>query len=54
MARINDSIINQGPLGRHFTHIGYQDEIGCDEVMPYFRDVDQMFSLEGHVVPFII
>ena len=45
---LNYSIIEQGPLGRHFTHIGHQDEKGCDKVMPYFRDVHQMFGLEVH------
>ena len=51
---MNDDIIEQGPLGRHFTHIGCRDEIECDEVMPYLGDVGQMFGLEVHYVPFIV
>ena len=51
---MNYGIIEQGPLGRHFTHIGRRDETGCDEVMPYFGDVGEMFVLEVHDVPFII
>ena len=51
---LNDGIIEQDPLGRHFTHIGRRDETGCDEVMPYLGDVVQMFSLEVHCVPFIV
>ena len=51
---LNFDIIEQGPLSRHFTHIGRRDETGCDEVMPYFGDVGQMFGLEVHDVPFIV
>ena len=51
---LNDGIIEQGPLSRHFAHIGRRDETGCDEVMPYLGNVSQVFSLEVHYVPFIV
>ena len=51
---LNDGIIEQGPLGRHFTYFGYPDEKGCDEVMSYLGHVGQMFGLEVHCVPFIV
>ena len=51
---LNDGIIEQGPLGCHFTHIGRRDKTGCYEVIPYFGDVGQVFGLEVHYVPFIV
>ena len=51
---LDDGIIEQGPLSRHFTHISCRDETGCDEVMPYLRNVGQVFGLEVHYVPFIV
>ena len=36
---LDDGIVEQGPLGRHFAHIGRQDETPYDEVMPYLRNV---------------
>ena len=51
---LDDGIIEQGPLGRHFTHISRRDETRCDEVMPNLRNVGQVFSLEVHGVPFTV
>ena len=51
---LNDGIVEQGPLSRHFTHIGRRDETGYDEVMPYLGNVGQVFSLEVHCMPFIV
>ena len=51
---LNYNIIKQGPLGHHFTHIGHQDETRCDEVMPYLGNIDQMFGLKVHCMPFIV
>ena len=31
---LNDIIVQQGALGRHFTYIGSQNKAGSDEVMP--------------------
>ena len=50
----DDGIVDQGPLGRHFTHISGRDETRCDEVMAYLRNVGQVFSLELLSVPFTI
>ena len=51
---LDDGIVEQGPLGCHFSHIGHRDETRCDEVMPYLRNVGQVFGLEVHYVPFIV
>ena len=51
---LDDGIVEQGLLGRHFTHISRRDETRCDEVMPYLRNVGQVFGLEVHDVPFTI
>ena len=51
---LDDGIVEQGPLGRHFTHISHRDETRCDEVMPYLRNVGQVFGLEVHGVPFTV
>ena len=51
---LDDGIVEQGPLGHHFAHISRQDETRCDEVMPYLRNVSQVFVLEVHYVPFIV
>ena len=51
---LDDGIVEQGPLGRHFSHISRQDETCCDEVMPYLRNVGQVFGHEVHCVPFIV
>ena len=51
---LDDGIVEQGPLGRHFAHIGRRDEPLCDEVMSYLRNVGQVFGLEVHCVPFTV
>ena len=51
---LDDGIIEQGTLGRHFTHIHRRNETQCDEVMPYLGDVGQRFGLEMHRMPFTI
>ena len=51
---LDDGIVEQGPLSRHFTHIGHRDETGGDEMMPYLRNVGQVFGLEVYCVPFIV
>ena len=51
---LDDGIVEQGPLGRHFAHIVLRDEMRCDEVMPHLRNVGQVFGLEVHYVPFIV
>ena len=51
---LDDGIVEQGPLGRHFSYIGRWDEMRCDEVMPYLRNVGQVFFLEVHCVPFTV
>ena len=51
---LDDGIVEQGPLGHRFAHISRRDETQCDEVMPYLRNVGQVFGLEVHCVPFII
>ena len=51
---LDNGIVEQGPLGRHFTHISRQNEMQCDEVMSYLRNVGQMFGLEVHSMPFTV
>ena len=51
---LDNGIVEQCPLGRHFTHISCRNETRCDEVMPYIRNVGQMFGLEVHNVPFTV
>ena len=51
---LDNGLVEQGSLGRHFTHISHQNETRCDEVMPYLRNVGQMFGLEVHSVPFTV
>ena len=51
---LDDGIVEQGPLGRHFKQISRRDEKRCDEVMPYLRNVGQVFSLEVHFMPFTV
>ena len=36
---LNNSIVQQGSLGSHFTYIGSWNEARSDEVMPRFRDI---------------
>ena len=51
---LDDGIVEQGPLSRHFTHISHWDETRCDEVIPYFRNVGQVFGLEVYCMPFTV
>ena len=51
---LDDGIVEQGPLGRHFAHISRRDETRIDEVMPYLRNVGQVFGLKVHCLPFIV
>ena len=43
---LNDGIIEQGTLGRHFTHIRRWNETRRDEVTPDFGDKCQMLGFE--------
>ena len=51
---LDNGIVEQGTLGSHFTHISPWNEMQCDEVMSYLRNVGQMFGLEVHSVPFTV
>ena len=51
---LDDGIVEQGPLGRHFTHISCRDETRCDELMPYLRNLGQVFGLEVHDIPLTV
>ena len=51
---LKNGIVEQGPLGCHFTHIRRRDKTRSDEVMPHLGDVGQMLGLKidcmAHVV----
>ena len=51
---LDDGIVEQGPLGHHFTHISRRDETQCDEVMLYLRNVGQVFGPKVDDVPFTV
>ena len=51
---LNDGIIEQGTLSSHFTHVRRRNETRRDEVMPYFRDISQIFGLKVDGVALII
>ena len=51
---LNNSIVQQGALGSHFTYIGNRNEAGSDEVMSHFRDIGQILGLEMHCMPLIV
>ena len=51
---LNDSIIEQGTLGSHFTHVRRRNETRRDEVMPDFGDIGQMLGLKVDGVALII
>ena len=51
---LDDGVVEQGTLGSHFTHVLRRNETRRDEVMPYLRNIGQMFGLEVHDVPFTI
>ena len=48
------SVVEQGMLGSHFTHICPRNETRCDEVMPDLGNIGQMLGLEVHCMPFTI
>ena len=43
---LNDGIVEQGTLGRHFTHVRRQNETRRDEVIPDLGDIGQVLGLE--------
>ena len=43
---LNDGIVEQGTLGRPFTHVRRRNEMRHDEVMPDLGDIGQVLSLE--------
>ena len=51
---LNDSVVEQGTLGSHLTHVHCRNETRRDEVMPDFRDIGQMLGLEVYGVPVIV
>ena len=51
---LDNGVVEHGSFGRHFTHIRRRNETRCDEVMPYLRDVGQMFGLKVNRVPFTV
>ena len=51
---LDDGVVEHDTLGGHFTCVRRQNETRRDEVMPYLRNVGQMFGLEMHGVPFTI
>ena len=51
---LNDSVVEQGTLGSHLTHVRRRNETRRDEVMPDFGDIGQMLGLEVDGVPIII
>ena len=51
---LNDSVVEQGTLGSHLTHVRRQNETRRDEVMPDFGDTGQMLGLEVDSVPIIV
>ena len=51
---LDDGVVEQSTLGSHLTHVRRRNETRRDEVMPFLRDIGQMFGLEVHSVPFTI
>ena len=51
---LDDGVVEQCTLGGHFTHVCHRNEMRRDEVMPYLRNIGQMFGLKVHGVPFTI
>ena len=51
---LNNSVVEQGTLGSHLTHVRRRDETRRDEVMPDFGDIGQMLGLEVDSVPIIV
>ena len=51
---LNDSVVEQGMLSGHLTHIHRRNETRHDEVMLDFGDIGQMLGLEVDSVPIIV
>ena len=51
---LDDSVVEQGTVGCHLTHVRCRNEMRRDEVMPHLGNIGQMFGLEVHGVPFAI
>ena len=51
---LNDSVVEQGTLGTHLTHVCCRNETRRDEVMPDFGDKGQMLGLKVDDVPIIV
>ena len=51
---LDDGAVEQGTLGCHLIHVRRQNEKRRDEVMPHLGNINQMFGLEVHCVPFAI
>ena len=45
---LNDSVVEQGMLGSHLTHVRRWNEMRRDEVMPDFGDIGQILGLTRH------
>ena len=44
----NDSMVQQGALGSHFTYISSQNKAGSDDVTPSFGNIGQILGLKMH------
>ena len=51
---LNDSVVKQGTLGSHLTHVRRRNETRRDEVMLDFGDIGQILGLEVDGVPIIV
>ena len=51
---MNDGIIEQSMLGKHFTHVHRRNEMRRDEVMQDFGDIGQMLGLKVDGVALIV
>ena len=51
---LKDSVVEQGTLGGHLTHVRRQNETRRDEVMQDFGDIGQILGLEVDSVPIIV
>ena len=48
---LDDGIIEQGPCGHHFTHIGHLDKTGCDEVIVTPQKYPRIFIIKLLYIP---
>ena len=51
---LDDGIVEQSTLSCHLTHVHRRNETCRDKVMTHLMNIDQMFGLEVHGVPFSI